>query len=1015
MFSPHYFLLLMFPAILHGFTLDEDNEIVLKPPGLSANSLLGWSMAHYNQDMILGAPLESGNGSVFRCTNLNQGQPRCSKEQTGEQTGGWYGSSVQASSSTIFVCGHRVSYKTYISTSMYMGKCYTIDNSNRETDLINFQSQRSFDSSSSDRFYDNGVYGVSISLTHDERLVVGSPTTFDKIGYDQLGVNGRYIVTGSIGRVTAANNGKRATLQKAVDQVKWVTSDIDRSNMVNTFKFVGVSMTRGIFFKGGRLTFAMGAPKDSNYRGAVYVCKSCFLGSLVQPPAVEGEQLGESFGSALAACDINRDGLDDLIVGAPTFANRRTNLNTGKVYVLINNPTSQSFSRVSDILPDTDPQNLLNARFGSSVACLGAPDPSDTTDTATMLVVVGAPYYRSQGAIFVYRSRKDSNTLMGSTGLMSDPQIILSPAASSSRGFGMKLSNPDPGLDWSTRTSGTSWMADGIAVSSPETGEAWYYRTRPLIRINGDQSSFSAQPPTINFKEIPTTITVTASPKVEFLSSAQSTVMVTAIASYDSKRLSLETGPTQAVTVSTNTKLVFEFRPVQRNFGIDEQNIDTVPDKLSIGVTLSFTLPCRGAPCPMFDPLEADNQEISVKKSDDIEFNICEVANKCECDVQVNWFEKSEPLIAGEQTTMVLGQLNLTNIGTEPAVRNSLNISIDQSLYRLGSDLTERAGCEYESGQHQCKKLPILSRKGQNGDVQSFDLSVTARNPILPNMTSVNMTLTFKSICNGEETPPEKKNITVPVTHKWDLKAIQSNPNVSKEWYSSDEEKSYDISLRYSVTNTGPSLAPKGAKIYVFTNRNNINDFGIVQYKNVTLIGSTTTPCRIDTDRRQTPPQAPIADSSTKMFSCDNLGDCTVYECLLQEDMGDATAYIEIDFTFNKTFAVKKFVDEMEITKFWVVTALCASDSNQGERGICSGNPDNVVTTVSKMTYTPDDLLSALLGQTELIAGIAAALVVFIIIMVIACKCNLFNKVRIYKQDEEPLDPNNEEMENMNE
>ena len=64
MFSTHYFLLLMFPAILHGFTLDEDNEVLLKPPGLSANSLLGWSMAHYNQDMILGAPLESGNGNL---------------------------------------------------------------------------------------------------------------------------------------------------------------------------------------------------------------------------------------------------------------------------------------------------------------------------------------------------------------------------------------------------------------------------------------------------------------------------------------------------------------------------------------------------------------------------------------------------------------------------------------------------------------------------------------------------------------------------------------------------------------------------------------------------------------------------------------------------------------------------------------------------------------------------------------------------------------------------------------
>ena len=46
--------------------------------------------------------------------------------------------------------------------------------------------------------------------------------------------------------------------------------------------------------------------------------------------------MGESFGSAVAACDINRDGFDDLIIGAPTYASRRNNLNTGKVYVVIN-------------------------------------------------------------------------------------------------------------------------------------------------------------------------------------------------------------------------------------------------------------------------------------------------------------------------------------------------------------------------------------------------------------------------------------------------------------------------------------------------------------------------------------------------------------------------------------------------------------------------------------------------------------------------------------------------------
>ena len=62
MFSPNVVLLLLFPALLQGFTLDENSTKALKPPDLSANSLLGWSMAHQKQDIILGAPLESGKG-----------------------------------------------------------------------------------------------------------------------------------------------------------------------------------------------------------------------------------------------------------------------------------------------------------------------------------------------------------------------------------------------------------------------------------------------------------------------------------------------------------------------------------------------------------------------------------------------------------------------------------------------------------------------------------------------------------------------------------------------------------------------------------------------------------------------------------------------------------------------------------------------------------------------------------------------------------------------------------------
>ena len=76
---------------------------------------------------------------------------------------GWFGSTVEASSSKVFVCGQRTGYKTYTSMSMYMGKCYTLENNYLKL-LIDFTKSYEFDSSRSDKFYDNGVYGVRYSI-----------------------------------------------------------------------------------------------------------------------------------------------------------------------------------------------------------------------------------------------------------------------------------------------------------------------------------------------------------------------------------------------------------------------------------------------------------------------------------------------------------------------------------------------------------------------------------------------------------------------------------------------------------------------------------------------------------------------------------------------------------------------------------------------------------------------------------------------------------------------------------
>ena len=55
--------------------------------------------------------------------------------------------------------------------------------------------------------------------------------------------------------------------------------------------------------------------------GATYICPNCFgdgeEGTFTKTQKISGYQIGERFGHSLCAVDINGDGYDDLVIGAP--------------------------------------------------------------------------------------------------------------------------------------------------------------------------------------------------------------------------------------------------------------------------------------------------------------------------------------------------------------------------------------------------------------------------------------------------------------------------------------------------------------------------------------------------------------------------------------------------------------------------------------------------------------------------------------------------------------------------
>ncbi|XP_035767665.1 integrin alpha-5-like [Neolamprologus brichardi] len=396
-----------------AFNLDTENRVVFTgPPG----SYFGYSVEFFKNsssiNILIGAPKANTSqpnvtegGAVYMCPWSQNNCTIISFDKQGDRyfyindvntqvefkSHQWFGATVRAHGSSVLACAPRYYWRTEhdIPFSDVTGTCYlAVDNLKR---FVEFAPCRTERHGPAGQGYCQG--GFSADFTKDGRVVLGGPGSFYWQGQ---------LISATTEEIVKAYYPAYFLLSVAGQiQTRQVQGSYDDS-------YLGYSVASGEFSGDGEEDFVTGVPKGLMLYGLVSILNGSDLKSLLN---LTGEQMGSYFGYAVATTDINSDGLDDLVVGAPLFMHRGTNgrlEELGKVYVYLQRGPLELEPSQSHLLG-------LQAfsRFGTSLAPLGDLNQDGFNDVA-----IGCPYGGNdqQGSVFIYNGHvgglKDTPTQM---------------------------------------------------------------------------------------------------------------------------------------------------------------------------------------------------------------------------------------------------------------------------------------------------------------------------------------------------------------------------------------------------------------------------------------------------------------------------------------------------------------------------------------------------------------------------------------------------------------------------
>ncbi|KAG7469998.1 hypothetical protein MATL_G00134920 [Megalops atlanticus] len=287
--------------------------------------------------------------------------------------------------------------------------------------------------------------GFSVDFTKEGTLVVGGPGSFYWQGQ---------VITAGIAEIL--NGYSLKAILRKVNGEKQTGAAPDSYDD----SYLGYSVAVGEFTGDSEQELIAGVPRGAQNFGYVAVINSTNL-TFIQN--FTGEQMASYFGYTVAVSDLNGDGRDDVLVGAPLFMDREFESKpreVGRVYAYLQ----------EDILTFSDPVILTGTdvfgRFGSAVASLG-----DLNQDGFHDIAVGAPFAGDErrGRVYIYNGQ--------SHGLKMQPsQVLEGPWASQAvpAGFGFTLRG-DSDLDKNEYPD--------LIVGAFGVGKAVVYRARPVVTV----------------------------------------------------------------------------------------------------------------------------------------------------------------------------------------------------------------------------------------------------------------------------------------------------------------------------------------------------------------------------------------------------------------------------------------------------------------------------------------------------------------------------------------------------